>query len=137
MKLKIFLQEVVLILHNKAQHEKLLLTASLKTYIYSISRNLWLKELQTKRKLNIHIPYEQDDSVEESIVNQEIKKNLLKKLSSALHKMTTHCKALIISMFVKNKSISVIASESGYKNTHTAQNQKYKCLEQARKEFRK
>jgi RNA polymerase sigma factor (sigma-70 family) len=130
-------QETILILHHKAQQENLLLTSSLKTFIYSISRNLWLKELREKRKLNFHFVDEPDESAEQKIISQETKRNLLQKLGSAFYKMTAHCKTLLISMFVKKKSIATIAIESGYKNIHTAQNQKYKCLEQARKEFQK
>ena len=130
-------QETILILHHKAQEGNLVLTASLKTFIYSISRNLWLKELREKRKLNISIADETDDSAEEKIINQEIKRNLLQKLGTAFYKMTSHCKTLLVAMFVNKKSIAVITAESGYKNIHTAQNQKYKCLEQARKEFQK
>jgi RNA polymerase sigma factor (sigma-70 family) len=130
-------QETILVLHHKAKEGNLQLTASLKTFIYSISRNLWLKELREKRKSTISIADEMDDSAEEKIISQEIKRNLLQKLGTAFYKMTTHCKTLLISMFVKKKSIAVITAESGYKNIHTAQNQKYKCLEQARKEFKK
>ena len=131
-------QETILILHGKAEKENLFLTCSLKTYIYSISRNLWLKELRNKGKLNNNNAIgELDESAEEKIINRETKQHLFQKLRKAFYKMTGHCKTLLISMFVKNKSIAVIAEESGYKNIHTAQNQKYKCLEQARKEFKK
>jgi RNA polymerase sigma factor (sigma-70 family) len=130
-------QETILILRNKAENDKLVLTSALKTYLFSISRNLWLKELRTKRKLNGNLVEETDESAEEKIINQETKQHLLQKLGRALYKMTGHCKTLLISMFVKNKSMAVVAKESGYKNMHTAQNQKYKCLEQARKEFKK
>jgi len=129
-------QETIILLLNKAENETLQLTSSLKTYIYSISRNLWLKELREKRKLNINIAEGVDESAEENIIKKETKQNLLQKLGRAFYKMTGHCKLLLISMFVKNKSIAAIAAENGYKNIHTARNQKYKCLEQARKEFK-
>ena len=130
-------QETILILHHKAQQGNLELTAALKTFIYSISRNLWLKELRKQKKMNINLVEELDESAEEKIVNLETKRNLLQKLGSAFYKMTAHCKTLFIAMFVNKKSMATITTESGYKNIHTAQNQKYKCLEQARKEFQK
>ncbi len=130
-------QNALIVLHNKAEAGKLEVTSSLKTYLYSICRNLWLKELREKRKLNINVAEEIDESAEEKIIDNDTQNSFLQKLARAFSKMTGHCKMLIISMFYKNKSIAAVAAENGYKNAHTAQNQKYKCLEQARKEFKK
>jgi RNA polymerase sigma factor (sigma-70 family) len=130
-------QETILVLHQKVQQENLHLTAALKTYIYAVSRNLWLKQLRKKRKTGMRGTDEMDVSAEEKIIEQETRRNLLQKLGNAFYKMTAHCKTLLVSMFVKNKSMATISAENGYKNIHTAQNQKYKCLEQARKEFKK
>ena len=124
-------------MHNKVEESKLEITSSFKTYLYSICRNLWLKELREKRKLNTSVTDEFDESAEEKIISRDTRNVFLQKLSRAFSKMTGHCKMLIISMFYKNKSIASVAAENGYKNAHTAQNQKYKCLEQARKEFKK
>ena len=130
-------QNTLLLLHDKAAAGKLEITSSLKTYVYSISRNLWLKELREKGKLNTLVIEEVDMSAEDKIINGEIKNSLLKKLGNAFRSMTGHCKMLLEAMFYKKKSMETIAEENGYKNIHTARNQKYKCLEQARKEFKK
>lgn len=130
-------QNALIVLHNKAEEGKLEITSSFNTYLYSICRNLWLKELREQRKLNISVTEEIDESAEEKIIDSETQNSFLQKMVRAMSKMTGHCKMLIISMFYKNKSIAAVAAENGYKNTHTAQNQKYKCLEQARKEFKK
>ncbi|MEI7736177.1 MAG: sigma-70 family RNA polymerase sigma factor, partial [Ferruginibacter sp.] len=130
-------QNALIVIHNKAHENKLEISSSFKTYLYSICRNLWLKELREKRKSNFIIAEEIDESAEEKIIESDTQNNFLQKLSRAFSKMTGHCKMLIISMFYKKNSIAVVAAENGYKNVHTAQNQKYKCLEQARKEFKK
>lgn len=130
-------QDTVIILHDKALHKTLAITASVKTYIYSIARNLWLKKLREKKTKEIIDLDETEESIEQRIIDVEDKQGILQKLSKALHKMTGHCKMLLYSMFFRKKSLAAIAEEHNYKNIHTAQNQKYKCLEQARKEFKK
>jgi RNA polymerase sigma factor (sigma-70 family) len=130
-------QETLIILHRKAGSSEISLTSSLKTYIYAIGRNLWLKKLRENRGIKNYVSEETEDSAEQKIITDELKTGLLKKLGNAFLTMTGHCKMLIYSMFFKQKSLADIAKENGYKNIHTVQNQKYKCLEQARQEFRK
>lgn len=130
-------QNALIVIYNKASEKKIEITSSLKTYLYAVCRNLWLKELREQRHLNILIPEQIEEPAEEKIIQQDTQDGFLQKLGRAISKMTGHCKMLIIEMFYKNKSIDTIAADNGYKNVHTAQNQKYKCLEQARKEFKK
>lgn len=130
-------QNTILILHDKVKEDGFAITSSLKTYLYAISRNLWLKELRAQRLPEIRLIEEIEESEEERIIIRERKDNFLQKLNNAFHSMTGHCKMLLMAMFYKKKSMATIAKENGYKNIHTAQNQKYKCLEQARKEFKK
>ncbi len=47
--------------------------------------------------------------------------------------MTHKCIVLLKAIFYDDKNIDTITKEFGYTNKHNAQNQKYKCLEQARK----
>ena len=43
-------QETVIIVYEKFRYGNTELTCSLKTFIYSIARNLWLKKLKEKKK---------------------------------------------------------------------------------------
>ncbi len=47
--------------------------------------------------------------------------------------MSAHCYHLLRSMFYLDKKIEDIQKDFGYSSRHNAQNQKYKCLEQAKK----
>lgn len=130
-------QDLMVILLDKTASGNFELTASLKTYIFSIGRNLWLKKLREKKAIHVYTDVHAEASPEENMIQKEISTGLLVKLGRALHSMTSHCKTLLISMFFKKKRIENIVEERGYKNIHTAQNQQYKCLEQARKELKK
>ncbi len=60
------------------------------------------------------------------MTNREKQQTLMKKMSA-------HCYHLLRSMFCLDKKIEDIQKDFGYSSRHNAQNQKYKCLEQAQK----
>ena len=47
--------------------------------------------------------------------------------------MTNKCITLLKAIFYDEKNIDTITKDYGYTNKHNSQNQKYKCLGQARK----
>ncbi len=128
-------QDAMLVLIQKLRGDNFELTASLKTYIIAICKNLWFKKL---RKISYHREIElteiQSDQfyceISSSIYNE---KTYWEKLQTYLRKITAHCNYLIQSMFFKNKNIEDIQKEFGYSSLHNAQNQKHKCITQLRK----
>jgi len=126
-------QDTMIVLLEKLRQDHFVLTASMKTYVMAIAKNLWLKRLRTTyTKLEYSDIY--DTRFFEDI-NQTIEqeKSYVEKLQGYLHKITAHCKGLIRDMFFKEKAIEQIQKEYGYSTRHNAQNQKHKCIEQIRK----
>lgn len=126
-------QDTMMVLLEKLRQDNFELTASLKTYIMAISKNIWLKKL---RKVFKEVDFTNENSNAffdeiNSAIDEE--KSYIDKLQNYLHKITEHCKGLIHDMFFKEKSIEQIQKEYGYSTIHNAQNQKHKCVEQIRK----
>lgn len=128
-------QDTLLVLFSKLKGDNFELTASLKTYIIAISKNLWFKKLR-------NISYHKEISLTDYQTNKfyceidssiEKEKSYGEKLQTYLSKITAHCNHLLQSMFFKNKNIEEIQKEYGYSSKHNAQNQKHKCIEQVRK----
>lgn len=126
-------QDTMVVLWRQVSRDDFVLTASLKTYIYAISQNLWLKRLQ-KAKRGMHIGLESlpEGDAEfpfgwESPLAEE--KTLAAKITHWLGRITAHCQALLSNLFLLGKN----AKDLGYKNKHTAHNQQYKCLQQLRR----
>jgi RNA polymerase sigma factor (sigma-70 family) len=128
-------QDSLLIPVEKLRADNFVLTASLKTYVIAICKNLWYKKMRnsTVRK---------EIALDDIMTNQlyidittsiENERTYLEKLQFYLSKITTHCNQLLQAMFFKNKSIDEIQAEYGYSSKHNAQNQKHKCIEQVRK----
>jgi RNA polymerase sigma factor (sigma-70 family) len=126
-------QDTMLILLEKLRMDSFQLTASMKTYIMAIAKNIWLKKIR-KNYLEIEFSDGLNNKFYEEInlaIDQE--KTYFDKLQNLLHKVTEHCKGLIHDMFFKEKSIEQIQKEYGYSTKHNAQNQKHKCVEQIKK----
>ncbi|UTW63983.1 sigma-70 family RNA polymerase sigma factor [bacterium SCSIO 12741] len=125
-------QEVMVVLYEKARDEKLHLTATIKTFIYSIARNLWLKELR-KRKSELNFKdYERYLEEEQTDDEEEEVEGLQQKLDACLEKLGDPCKTLLIRFYYFKKSVKELAKELKYANPETVKAQKYKCMKRLR-----
>ncbi|MBI5916199.1 MAG: sigma-70 family RNA polymerase sigma factor [Bacteroidetes bacterium] len=126
-------QDTMLVLVEKLRPDNFYLTASIKTYILAISKNLWLKRLRTVHRITELTDLHDHKFFEEINLAIEQEKTYWDKLQNYMTKITDHCNRLLHDMFFKNKSMEQIQQDYGYSNKHNAQNQKHKCMEQIRK----
>lgn len=127
-------QDTMLVLLEKLQRDNFVLTASLKTYVFAISKNLWLKKLRSKSHYQVMDAHETDTFLNQLVHHIEEESTWMDKLQMYMGKITNHCKGLITDMFFHEKSIDQIQAEYGYTTRHNAQNQKYKCMQQLKLE---
>ena len=129
-------QESVIVVYNKIQSGDFELTSKLKTYIYSISRRIWLKKLaQQSKKTNNISEFEDVIAVEEDLEQHEAKDLQFDKMDSALQQLGEPCKTIIQDFYINNLSMQDISEKFGYTNTDNAKTQKYKCLQRLKKLF--
>jgi hypothetical protein len=64
---------------------------------------------------------------------EDVHNNNNNKVVRVFKMMTNKCITLLQAIFYDEKDINTVTKEFGYTNKHNAQNQKFKCLEQARK----
>ena len=126
-------QDTMLVLVEKLRQDNFHLTASIKTYIMAIAKNLWLKRLRTAYWEIEYTELYDNNFFEDINLAIEQEKSYWDKLQSYMHKLTDHCKGLIHDIFFKEKAIEQIQQKYGYSTKHNAQNQKHKCVEQIRK----
>jgi RNA polymerase sigma factor (sigma-70 family) len=126
-------QDTMLVFLEKLRQDDFILTASIKTYIMAIAKNLWLKRLRTSYK-EIEFTDSFDNTFFEEIsLAIEHEKTYWEKLRSYLPLITIHCQKIIDDIFFQEKQIAQIQKEYGYSTKHNAQNQKHKCVEQIKK----
>jgi RNA polymerase sigma factor (sigma-70 family) len=106
----------------------------LQTYIYSISKRLWLKQLNKNKSL-----YKlKDDEGSYVDVSNEVSEHVEKevqfsKMNTSLLELGEPCKTLIEDFYIRQMSMEEIADKFGYTNADNAKNQKYKCLQRLKR----
>lgn len=126
-------QDTMVVLLEKLRHDDFILTASIKTYIMAIAKNLWLKKLRTSTKEIEFTDCFDHQFFDEITLAIEHERTYWEKLMSYLPFITIHCQKIIDDIFFKEKEIAQIQNEYGYSTKHNAQNQKHKCVEQIKK----
>lgn len=125
-------QEAVIVLLEKVKHSDFVLTSSLSTYLFAISKNIWLKHLRN-HKFVVTDQFEETLHNTELLVSEEVEVDFVEKVDSWLNKITKHCQQVLRALFFDNQSIEILMGIMGWKNRHTADNQKYKCIQQLKK----
>lgn len=126
-------QDTLLIMLRQVRKPGFQLTSSLNTYVFSISKHLWLQHLKQKTKFTSISVDDLAERADES-TDTEAKSSAIDRLATILSSITVTCLTLLTALFFERKSIATLMHEMGYANRHTVQNQKYKCLMQARRQ---
>ena len=129
-------QEAMIVLYEKAKSDSFELHCLIKTYIYSVSRRLWLKRLQQLQKFVPDVNgMDQLVPVEEEVEAAEKRNADFHLMEKALMNLGEPCKSLLEAFYVHRKNMNEIAGNFGYTNADNAKNQKYKCLMRLKKIF--
>ena len=130
-------QEAVIVLYDNAKQQDFALTSQLKTYLYSVCRRLWLKQLTGKGRAASQdvAAYEDVIAVDEDLARHEEKDLQLEMMEKALGELGEPCRTIIHDFYIRNKSMQEICDKFGYTNADNAKNQKYKCLQRLKKLF--
>ena len=129
-------QETMIVLYEKVRSGSFELNCLIKTYVYSVSRRLWLKRLQ---QMNRYVP--SLDGLHETVpVEEEIEEHArmnaeFEMMNKAIGSLGEPCKSLLEAYYLERKNMQEIALSFGYTNADNAKNQKYKCLMRLKKIF--
>ena len=121
------LQEAIIVLFRKMSDEKFKLTSTISTFIYSIARLTWLKELE-RRKIRHYESYENNDVIDdEDSISFTIEKNeKLRLYREKFEELKEDCKK-ILRLFYLGSPMSQITSFMGYSSDDYTKKRKYKC----------
>ncbi|MGB0429713.1 MAG: RNA polymerase sigma factor [Bacteroidia bacterium] len=128
-------QDALMVLIEKIRTDSFQLTASLKTYLYSVCKY----KLYDKNRKHKSLTY--TDSVPDNIETEEHEDSGLmfeieqkfEIVDQVLANLGEKCVDILRRFYHSRESMSVIADALGYNNVNTAKTQKYKCLERAKK----
>lgn len=130
-------QEAMVVLYEKARSGSFELNCQLRTYLYSVSKRLWLKRLQQSDRFVNDLG---DDgmaniSVEDDMREHDEKDAEYEMMHESINRLGEPCKSLLEAFYFQKKSMQDIADGFGYTNSENAKTQKYKCLMRLKKIF--
>lgn len=124
-------QEAVIIIYNKLSNDQLQLTCSFKTYLYSVSRLLWLKQLEKKRiknEENYDETYVDAQVQEEGIIDVYEQNDRYRLYQDHFKELSEDCQK-VLKLFMDKVPLKKIAEIMGYASEKYAKKRKYTCKE--------
>jgi RNA polymerase sigma factor (sigma-70 family) len=106
--------------------------ASIKTFLVSVAKNIWLNELKRRERSGYREKqFETGRDQTEEDVSQQIgdleKKRQLREL---LNKLGEPCRKILLLFYYENLSMKEMVDHLPYDNEQVVRNKKYKCLQQ-------
>jgi RNA polymerase sigma factor (sigma-70 family) len=123
-------QEVVVAFINLVRAGKFRGESSIKTFLFSLNKNIWLNELKRKgRALAREEKYEkvhqqQDMGVDIKMELRQTKDDLM----VVIDKLGENCKKILLLYYFENKNMKEILETLPYENEQVVRNKKSKCL---------
>jgi RNA polymerase sigma factor (sigma-70 family) len=128
-------QEAMVVLYEKVSAGNFELSCQIKTYLYSVSRRLWLKRLLQQSRFAISEADEETVAVESEVEEHEKRDLEFTMMEKAMAGLGEPCKSLLEAFYLQKRGMQEIAASFGYTNADNAKNQKYKCLMRLKKMF--
>jgi len=121
-------QDSLMVVYKKIRDNNLKLSCSLKTFIYAISRNLWLQKLQ-KRKSNLVELYEVEDPEAHNVFDKD--ENFMEHGKFLLYqkhflRLSEDCQK-VLRLFLKKVSLTEIARIMNFSSVGYTKTRKYLC----------
>jgi RNA polymerase sigma factor (sigma-70 family) len=125
-------QETVVSFIDAVQKSKYRQESGIRTFLISISKNLWYNEIRRRQRAdNRERLFESDRDQEDSGINEVIQDRELKnQLNQLLQDLGDSCRKILELFYYENLSMKEIVSHMHYENEQVVRNKKYKCLQQ-------
>ena len=121
-------QDAMIVLYSKVRNKEFELTCSLKTYLYSIARNLWLNKLKQNSKYTlVNHDTEYIELGTEELKTLDVNPRYKRIMEQFAH-IGESCKEVLLMFYFHRMSMYAIANDMGFANEQVAKNKKSRCL---------
>jgi len=127
-------QETIIIFYEKTQDEDFVLNCRINTFLYSIAKRLWLKQLQLKNRFVNEFKMD-GEAIEMDWTEVGNREDQYNAMHQALDSMGEPCSTILKDFYINAASMEDITEKFGYTNSDNAKTQKYKCLKRLKKLF--
>lgn len=125
-------QEVLVSFIELVKLDKFRGDSSIKTFLFSLNRNIWLNELKRKGRAQAReSKYEKgkDDQAPDTsvvIAGRESRRQVME----IVGRLGEGCKKILLAFYYENLSMKEILAQTDYESEQVVRNKKYKCLKQ-------
>jgi RNA polymerase sigma factor (sigma-70 family) len=125
-------QEAIIAFIGLVQQNKFRGESSVKTFLFSINKNMWLNELKRRNRANVReIKFETGKKLAavdagDYMTGREARQQII----SVMDKLGNICKKILLAFYYENLSMKEIVQTMDYENEQVLRNKKYKCLKQ-------
>ncbi len=125
-------QETIVSFIDCVQKNKFRQESGIRTFLISISKNLWYNEIRKRdRAGRREIIFEMDRDQPEAAVIETIQyREMKKELNQLLQDLGDSCRKILELFYYENLSMKEIVDHLHYENEQVVRNKKYKCLSQ-------
>lgn len=125
------IQEVMLVFIKMVTDEKYRGEASIKSFLYSICRNLWITELRKRKSTTArHDRYEGEKDQLDTNISEQISRNEnLKFVMDLFEKLGEKCRQILTLFYFEEYSMKEICEKMDFSSDQVLRNKKYKCLQ--------
>lgn len=127
-------QEALVVVYEKLRDGSLDLHCQLKTYLYSVGRRLWLKQLAGRSRFMVS-DAEPFVAVEDELAEHEERDRQFDLMADSLDRLGEPCRTLLEDFYIRHLTMQAITDKFGYTNADNAKTQKYKCLMRLKRLF--
>ena len=123
-------QEVIIAFIELVKKDKFRGESSIKTFLFSINKNMWLNELKRRNRSAVR---EQNYETTKEIVDADsddyiTAKEARQQITDVMNKIGDVCKKILLAFYYENQSMKEIVKTMSYENEQVLRNKKHKCL---------
>lgn len=124
-----FFQETLAVFVNIVRRDKFRGDSSIKTFLHSIMRNLWLNEIKRRDKALARETtyYEQSEKKTSDGQHTVHESETTRQVLALFDRLGENCKKVLVMFYYQDKSMKEISLAMNYDNEQVARNTKYKC----------
>ncbi|GMQ24204.1 hypothetical protein Aoki45_08860 [Algoriphagus sp. oki45] len=125
------IQEVMLVFVRLVTQGKFRGEASIKSFLYSICKNLWISELRKRKSMSARNErYEMEKDEMDLDISEEISRNEnLRFVMDLFEKLGEKCKQVLTLFYFEELPMKEICEKLEFSSEQVLRNKKYKCLQ--------
>jgi RNA polymerase sigma factor (sigma-70 family) len=125
-------QETIMAFIDAVQNDKFRGDSSIKTFLFSMNRFIWLNELKKRgRALAREEKFEKEqDKIQPDVGHWIDEREGRAELIRLVDELGESCRTILLLFYYENRPMREIVAATNYENEQVVRNKKYKCLKQ-------